>query len=660
MSLAEVLLITGYNAASNDAPTNNATAATHHPVLALYSERYSTHLNWATAFPSAFSIAVKFRPTDMGGSRHIVNGGAGVNGIRWTSAGALQAVRGSTVSQLFPNGSIAQGQWYDFAATYDGTQWIGYLDGVAGTPVADSGGFTSNTFEIGSGDATFPCRADMSSLAVYDVALSTTDATAASNGELIDNADLVAMWPLGEGVGNRIYNYAGGQVATLSTVFRTNVARWTNEPIGTVDILNRLAGRHAKNMLRVPASAWTKTRSVLTEGAATNPFGSASDAMKLTETATVGTHEMQQTVPSNTYVYAMGKELVRGVCISVYAKAVERSVLQLTDNWGTTTFNLSGGAVSSSTAGQGEIIDAGGGWWRCVRRPSMSTSSQTITAYLVIGDSPATGVVNEGLLIYRPQLSYGEHLQTHDDNAVINQLGQLIVETKGTSADANGQSLTWSVGQLPSIAHITSMPSRDGAVVMADTFTAADGTQINGRTPNTTQTQGGVDSTWVTYLGNSPVITNNSFRHPLTGGTFSAAAVDTKHSDGVLSATGLCNNTNSRLSLILRGTLSTDYLELRFNGFSNTVELFSSSWVNSLVTITQRGAAVNLPIDISALGTFDVSVRLSGSEIGVTMDGSEFTVFTYSLYQMGTFMGCGCLNVAALGWDNISFARLAP
>jgi hypothetical protein len=102
------------------------------------------------------------------------------------SAGTVTFRRyvGSVAVAATVSGVLANNHWHHMVGTYDGSQLICYLDGVAGTPVNDARSMSTNAagFEIGSSASTNYWRGHICCFATYDTALSAARVAAHYDG----------------------------------------------------------------------------------------------------------------------------------------------------------------------------------------------------------------------------------------------------------------------------------------------------------------------------------------------------------------------------------------------------------------------------------------------------------------------------------------------
>ena len=159
-------------------------------------------------------------------------------------------------------------------------------------------------------------------------------------------------------------------------------------------------------------AAWRKTRSSITANATTAPDGSLT-ADKLVEDTTANLGHI-------TYPPPVSITVGQVYSISVYAKAGERSVLQVVPDGGifpTThaNFDLITGMVSAiGTSGTASIVPIGNGWYRCSLVATATANAANNPCYFYLSNSPTTprgaaytGDGTSGLYIWGAQLEAG-------------------------------------------------------------------------------------------------------------------------------------------------------------------------------------------------------------------------------------------------------------
>lgn len=150
-------------------------------------------------------------------------------------------------------------------------------------------------------------------------------------------------------------------------------------------------------------SALNVTRGTIT---LTDPRGASSTVIKIQETSATGIHAplIVPSASSSTSYTA-----------SVFAKAAERSYLQLFDNGGSSAnamVNLSSGAiVSESTAGITVVTAMPNGWYRIAMRLTTGVSQTSVNFQLRLSTDGSTtsyaGTTGSGIYIWGAQLEVG-------------------------------------------------------------------------------------------------------------------------------------------------------------------------------------------------------------------------------------------------------------
>ena len=161
-------------------------------------------------------------------------------------------------------------------------------------------------------------------------------------------------------------------------------------------------------------AAWTKSNVTIAQNADVAPDGTTT-ADKLIENSATSTHQVYQNYQA---------PQTGGLVFSVYAKAVERSVIGLLEpNGNERTFNLSTGVATGSGA---TMTDVGNGWWRCVSTgAAIDTANRSYAIRLSNGSSTNyAGDGTSGALIWGAQL-----LTTNDSTALANRYQRIAAAT---------------------------------------------------------------------------------------------------------------------------------------------------------------------------------------------------------------------------------------
>lgn len=238
---------------------------------------------------------------------------------------------------------------------------------------------------------------------------------------------------------------ASGSVATASN----NVARFDHDPT-TLAPRGLLIEGTATNLINWSetfdttggATNWNWSALNVTRGTVTttNPTGASATVIKIEETTANGVHA-PLTVPtvlaSTTYTF------------SIWAKAVERTFVQLFENGGSganSMVNLSTGAiVSESTAGITTVTAFGTtGWYRISMRLTTTVGQTTANCQLRLSTNGTTtsyaGTTGSGIYIWGAQLEAGSGASSYiptgastvqrlADFAVINDISALAYST---------------------------------------------------------------------------------------------------------------------------------------------------------------------------------------------------------------------------------------
>jgi hypothetical protein len=190
-----------------------------------------------------------------------------------------------------------------------------------------------------------------------------------------------------------------------------NAPRFDHHP-ATLKRLGLLVEPQRTNLLlrsqEFDNAAWNKSDSTVTANAVVAPDGTIS-ADKLVEAASTAVHYVNRTgtlTASTTYA------------LSVYAKAAERSRVQLAGSAGswsatlTATFDLAAGTVVSSSWVAASIVSVGNGWYRCtvVGTTNAAPASSQHTQIVLIQSGTTQSYLGDGtsgLYVWGAQLEAG-------------------------------------------------------------------------------------------------------------------------------------------------------------------------------------------------------------------------------------------------------------
>jgi hypothetical protein len=194
-----------------------------------------------------------------------------------------------------------------------------------------------------------------------------------------------------------------------------NEPRFDHDPI-TLDCKGLLIEESRTNLITwseemSTATGWSEdsNRILWVNNATTSPAGTTT-AEKITELALAGVTRK---------ISVKSVPVVTGTTytLSVYAKAAERSFLQITASANFTSayqnFDLSNGTIGSGNATSSAITAMGNGWYRCsIVAPASATANGTITVGIVPASTSllfATyqGADNHGIFLWGAQLEAG-------------------------------------------------------------------------------------------------------------------------------------------------------------------------------------------------------------------------------------------------------------
>jgi hypothetical protein len=171
---------------------------------------------WHTS-PSQISRLCNFGPEDEGVTNLLRFGenGQDVNSLQWVSPG------GSVISDTRFN----TGQWYTITLTFDGSNYIMYVDGVKDAELAGETITTFQRLELGMSWRSYPSQqyfnGRVAEIRLWDRALSASEIQIGICGVDPNSEGLVAYWKLNEGEGHIFYDATGnGYDMDWSSVWR--------------------------------------------------------------------------------------------------------------------------------------------------------------------------------------------------------------------------------------------------------------------------------------------------------------------------------------------------------------------------------------------------------------------------------------------------------
>ena len=157
-------------------------------------------------------------------------------------------------------------------------------------------------------------------------------------------------------------------------------------------------------------AAWVKQDSSVTANSTTSPDGTQ-NADKLVENDQNQAHYIQ----ANSGSFTAGS-----YCLSIFAKAGERSIIQLLMSGSVNAdayanFDLVNGVISASASSTATIQSFGNGWYRCNMVFTASSASSPLGFYCIQNSPTATRALNylgngtSGIYIYGAQLEQGSY-----------------------------------------------------------------------------------------------------------------------------------------------------------------------------------------------------------------------------------------------------------
>lgn len=195
----------------------------------------------------------------------------------------------------------------------------------------------------------------------------------------------------------------GTYVPALQTA-SSGVARFDHNPV-TSESLGLLIEQSRTNLMTYSAdfsnAAWSKVRSSIIPNTIIAPDGTLTGSKLVEDNTASNTHFILQNVSLG------GSVDSSPFVVSIYAKAGERTTMQMFDNnsvaSGSTVFDLSTGTIVSGT---GKITSVGNGWYRCSIYPLKDYATNS-TAWIMLHNGSTnsyTGNGFSGIYIWGGQL----------------------------------------------------------------------------------------------------------------------------------------------------------------------------------------------------------------------------------------------------------------
>ena len=227
------------------------------------------------------------------------------------------------------------------------------------------------------------------------------------------------VYPAPEGFG--AWGEAEGQdMDLISQVVVAGAAPESARLVALVEYISRVTNWFSHSE-KFDNAAWTKGSLTVSANEIANPINGAVDADKLEEGTTVG----------GTHTCRFNQTLVSGQAytLSVYAKADERSSLNLEIDNNFARFNLATGG-SSTWYGSFDDIgteDIGDGWWRCwVHKTAGSSGSKQVQFTMDNGTNWVyDGVAGNGVHLWGAQFEEG-HLSPYIKGGVTNLFADTV------------------------------------------------------------------------------------------------------------------------------------------------------------------------------------------------------------------------------------------
>jgi hypothetical protein len=273
-----------------------------------------------------------------------------------------------------------------------------------GTTYAISGGVTATI--VSAGDGWYLCSISVSSASANDpcrIGLAQNTATLAPS-YTGDGTSGIFIW--GAQLEPVTYQTTPGTYNPTTTAAYYG-PRFDYDPV-TLAAKGLLIEEQRTNILlyseQLDNAAWIKSNATITANATTSPDGTA-NAEKLVENTANAQHFVLQ-LPSATASTAY--------TFTVYLKAAERTRAALIDSGGssaTSVFDLSSGAVVSTSNCTASVSSSGNGWYRCSITFTSAVGQTGVNARVFLVNTGTnttyTGDGTSGIFVYGAQLEAG-------------------------------------------------------------------------------------------------------------------------------------------------------------------------------------------------------------------------------------------------------------
>ena len=279
----------------------------------------------------------------------------------------------------------------------------------------------------------------------------TRTATGTPAQPAVQDAASVYAW------GAQLERHTSARTYIPTTTAQVFNARFDHDPI-TLDCKGLLIEEQRTNLITwseemSTATGWSEdsNRILWVNNATTSPAGTTT-AEKITELALAGVTRK---------ISVKSAPVVTGTTytLSVYAKAAERSFLQITASASFTSvyqnFDLSNGTIGSGNATSSAITAMGNGWYRC---SIVATASATANGTITVGIVPAStsllfatyqGADNHGIFLWGAQLEAGSFPTSYiptTTSSVVRSADVCSITGSDFTGMYNQPEGTWNVG----------------------------------------------------------------------------------------------------------------------------------------------------------------------------------------------------------------------